>query len=242
MDERRGDGVGVDPVAPPLDGKAAREVRHRCLGRAVHRLTRKRHLTGLRGDVDDAAESSLAHRRERCSTGEERASQVDVERSLKCGERYLFDRGVGLSPAGIVDEEVHPTELLDCRRDGGLDLIEPADVHLQGQRSPAERADLLRKALVAGHVPKTECDVRARFCERDRDPPSQTARCSGDQGCAPTQIEPPRAHSPYLLSAAPPSRRTQSPSNLLCRHGAYGLTGWHYLDRPAGRSAAATGA
>src|SRR5204862_507671 len=82
----------------------------------VHRLTRKRHLTGLRGDVDDAAESSLAHRRERCSTGEERASQVDVERSLKCGERYLFDRGVGLSPAGIVDEEVHPTELLDCRR------------------------------------------------------------------------------------------------------------------------------
>ena len=68
----------------------------------------------------------------------------------------------------VVDEDVEPAKVGDSRRDGGLDLIEPGDIHLQREGAAAQRFDLSSQPLVGLDVTQAEHHVGPGVgkCER----------------------------------------------------------------------------
>jgi hypothetical protein len=107
--------VATDPRPGVLDGDLSRHREHGTLRARVGRLGCGRaHPCDERCDVDDGTAAGVEHRRHPVLTAERDALHVDVERPVphllgRIGHRAV----VGEHHAGVVVEDVQPTEAVD---------------------------------------------------------------------------------------------------------------------------------
>jgi hypothetical protein len=103
--------------------------------------------------------------------GEIDAFDVDVEGEVEVGLVDVFGEVRG-AEAGVVDEDVEPAELGCHAVHGGRDLVEPAYVHRDPQRTSAHRADLPLEVLGRRWIEESKCHVGPRVGERESDCPA----------------------------------------------------------------------
>ena len=188
-DEGRRDRVHRDPEFAPLDREAARHVRDRRLGQAVDRLPGQRDGARLRAHVDDPpASPGRDHRPGRMLRQEEGRFHVEVEDVVEVGladvERHPVD-----AAAGVVDQDVEPPELRHRAVDRPARLLEVEHVHLQRQRPPPQRGDLVGEPAVLLRSRRPERHVGPGPGQRQRDRAPEPARGPGHQRHLPGQIE-----------------------------------------------------
>jgi hypothetical protein len=129
-----------------LRGELAGQERQRGLGGSVRREVALRQVPRGRRDVHDRPALTLQHVRDHQPTQQEGRRHVESQRPLEHRLARVESTTRG-RPAGVVDEDVDPIELLERPRH---ELLELGGVqHVTGNRQcpPAEAADLLRNRL-----------------------------------------------------------------------------------------------
>ena len=142
------------------------------LAGAVGRVAGHRQVLVNRGDVEDAPPSSLKdHLAGGGLADEKRTDEVDGEDLLKLVDRIVDELGLFLD-ARVVDDDVHPAECLDRRRDQAGDLVRARDVRADGGRFPAEFPYLLldRHRRIRG-PDVVDHDRGALLCKANRNRP-----------------------------------------------------------------------
>ncbi len=154
--------VDPDPCVRPLDRGRPRQREDGGLRRAVVRHQRDGAEAGDRRDVDHRARAAprdvlpdrLHHVQRR----------VDVERLrlLPPGVAQAHHRAHERVPAGVVDDDVQPAEVLDRRSDRGLHGIAIRDVRRKDERPSTVGGHDRRDLCQQGGVARQQRDVRAR--------------------------------------------------------------------------------
>ena len=160
-DDARDDRVARDPVTTSLHRQRLRQSEQARLRRRVRRLAEPAERAGDGRHVHDPAELPLLHVGPDGLRAVERTGEVHLE--IPRPQRRLL---IGELPdvvecAGVVDEDVDGSQLVDGARNRSSHLLAVGDVAAHGQRSPSEPADLLGGRLGV-HEP-----LRPRhLCER----------------------------------------------------------------------------
>jgi hypothetical protein len=148
---------------------------HGGLGQAVDRLSRQGHEAGLGAQVDDPAEALADHHPPGGLAGEEEALDVHVEGQVEVLLGHLLGRGARAEPR-VVDQDVEAPEPAHDIGDRGLDLVEPADVHADGQRPLPHRLDLVDQTGPIGRLAQAEGHVSTGVGQSQGDRPADPAR------------------------------------------------------------------
>ena len=162
----RGDGVGLDVVLGPLLGQDPGEADQAHLGGAVVGLAEVAQNAGVRGGVEDPAVALLAHLDPRRAGHVERPPQVDVDDGVEQLRRHVVERLVA-QDAGVVDDDVDPSEGVDGRLDDGLATLGRGHAAGVGDRDAAEVVDLLGGGLGRPLAAALAADRRAQVVDDD---------------------------------------------------------------------------
>ena len=155
-------------------------MRHGGLAHAIDRFGRQRHESGLGAHADDPAVSLLDHHAPYRLAGEEDALHVHVEGEVEVLLDHLLGRSAG-AEAGIVYEDVQPAKRIDRLVDRRTDLLQPAHVHLHGERSAAHALDLCHQVIGGTRLAQAQHHIRPGVGESQRDRAPDTAGGAGDE-------------------------------------------------------------
>lgn len=136
LDETGAEGVDLDVEARELLGGGLREADDAGFGRGVVRLAEVAHLADDRGHVDDAAAAALDQVRQGGVGAVKDAAEVGGDDLLPLLDGHTPNRPIAVD-AGVVNEDVEATVLLDRRLHERRALIGVGDVGEDGQRGAA---------------------------------------------------------------------------------------------------------
>ena len=144
----------------------------------------------LARDVDDAAVLRLLHVRKHAARDEVRALHEEVEHLLVEGPVVILDRLQRLVGRGVVDGDVHRSELRLDLGDHAVHLGLVDDVGAHQHALQAGIGELVERALrVLVGVGVVDGDLGAGLAERERHRLAEPARCAGDQRHASVESE-----------------------------------------------------
>ncbi len=201
-----GDAVDRHPGPSHLTGQRLGEADDTGLGRCVVGETSPASLPDLGGDVDDAAEARLEHRRQPRAAADEDTAQVDRDHLVPHLRRHVADVAFGDDP-GVVDQDLHRSELVARDAEHLFHASFVTDVgpdrHHLGSRLPAPSRHVLEARPPA---PVGQAQGRAGHGERPGDRRTDTARRARDQRGAASQNRRRGTGRPCVAhSCSPPS-------------------------------------
>jgi hypothetical protein len=134
------------------------------------------------GDIDDATEPVLAHRRQHSPSGVKRRGEIDREDRVPLLDRKLFERRDMLN-AGIVDEHVEPAVLVERGSSHSRDGIRPGHVGRRiADRDSEFGGDLVaRFGDLGGDTEAVEHDRGSSLRQRAGNPESDAAGRARDK-------------------------------------------------------------
>src|SRR5439155_20620981 len=173
---------GADAVGALLHVERLGERDHRVLGGVVAGTgQRARVAPGPRGDVDDQAFLSLAHRRQHRVAAIEHARQVDGDDLVPAVDRDVPEVALRQVDARAVDEDVDAAVALEDRGGDLRHLGLVGDVHRE-RLALAGRLELLFGGGQGFLAAPRDDDVRAGARELDRAGEADPRAAAGDPG------------------------------------------------------------
>ena len=212
LDIARQQRVHADAVRRVFDREAARQRRHRALGRRIDR-----HLPGVLGRHD---RGEIDHRGVARGLQQVESLARAAHRAVEIGLPHSVPRLVGemaevrpLADARIVDQHVQPAMRFADRLHQRLDLRGVGDIDLVRGRGAVRLDDgfrhLFRRLPVAvGH--HHERALAREGLGNGAADPGATARHQGDLVLKPPHLTPPPAPAPPICGASSPALRPRS--------------------------------
>ena len=230
VDEAGKDGVDLNAVHRPGRGQRLGELYNPSLAGSVDRAERRSKDGQHRADVDDLAPAGALHGWVSRPGAEKGSGKVDLQHLGPLGQGQFLGSFADVH-AGVVDQNVQPTEVVHGGLHQGFDRRLVTDVHADRQRLSPFLLNFLDHLPGFFLVSGRHDHCRPRFGETPDDPQADASIASGNYGDCSTQVKRRHCHGSGIsrgervpkskpICFQPPDRKRGPGPSALQRPGA----------------------